>query len=346
MNNWNCASTPITVAAVPTAASPFPEPHDGRPRRTGIRRIRRRVRPRRPVLASASTTALLSVALGGSPAAAAATPNAVVTGTALRPGRPHRRRRPRPPVRRHDHRQRPLAARAVAVLRPDDRRRLRDRPHRGRLHPHQPPRRQRQHVAHRGAVRRHASTRRRSSRSSTDNDLALIKIDATGLAAATIGDSSTLQVGQTAIAIGSPLGTYTETVTQGIISATGRDITVTDEQTGRPTQLHDLLQTDAAINPGNSGGPLLNASGAVIGINTAVAASAEGLGFAIPISAASDADRPGPRARPGWIRLSVFLIAALTEPGDRARSRTHAASRRERGVTAGSARSAASRDVS
>jgi serine protease Do len=120
-----------------------------------------------------------------------------------------------------------------------------------------------------------------------DNDLALIKIDATGLAAATIGDSSKIQVGQTAVAIGSPLGTFTETVTKGIISATGRSITVQDEQTGRPVKLHDLLQTDAAINPGNSGGPLLDVSGAVVGINTAIAGNAEGLGFAIPINAAA-----------------------------------------------------------
>jgi serine protease Do len=121
-----------------------------------------------------------------------------------------------------------------------------------------------------------------------DNDLALIKIDASGLTAATLGDSAALEAGETAIAIGSPLGTYTETVTKGIISATGRDITVTDEGTGRPTRLHDLIQTDAAINPGNSGGPLLDATGAVVGISTAVAQSAEGLGFAIPIAAAAD----------------------------------------------------------
>jgi serine protease Do len=121
-----------------------------------------------------------------------------------------------------------------------------------------------------------------------DNDLALIKIEATGLTAATIGNSDALDVGQTAIAIGSPLGTYTETVTQGIVSGLDRDITVTDELTGRPTELHDLIQTDAAINPGNSGGPLLNAAGQVVGINTAVATSAEGLGFAIPIGAAAD----------------------------------------------------------
>jgi serine protease Do len=123
---------------------------------------------------------------------------------------------------------------------------------------------------------------------SATTDLALLKIDATGLAAATIGDSTAIQVGQTAIAIGSPLGTFTETVTKGIISGLGRTITVRDEQTGRPTDLTDLIQTDAAINPGNSGGPLLDASGAVVGVDTAVAGSAQGIGFAIPINAASD----------------------------------------------------------
>ncbi len=122
---------------------------------------------------------------------------------------------------------------------------------------------------------------------SDDHDLALIKIDATGLSPAVIGDSDALEVGQTAIAIGSPLGTFTETVTRGIISGTGRTITLGDEATGRPVTMTDLLQTDAAINPGNSGGPLLDATGAVIGINTAVSAEAEGMGFAIPISAAA-----------------------------------------------------------
>ena len=123
---------------------------------------------------------------------------------------------------------------------------------------------------------------------SPDKDLALIKVDANGLDAAKIGDSSAVQIGQTTLAIGSPLGTYTETVTRGILSGLGRDVTVQDEQTGRPTTLTGLMQTDAAINPGNSGGPLLDASGAVIGINTAVAASAQGLGFAIPINDAAD----------------------------------------------------------
>ena len=123
---------------------------------------------------------------------------------------------------------------------------------------------------------------------SDTQDLALIKVEATGLKAAKLGDSSKVVVGQTAIAIGSPLGTYTETVTKGIVSALDRQITVRDDQTGRPVTLSGLIQTDAAINPGNSGGPLLNAAGEVVGVNTATAASAEGLGFAIPIDKAAD----------------------------------------------------------
>ena len=120
-----------------------------------------------------------------------------------------------------------------------------------------------------------------------DKDLALIKIDATDLSPARIGDSDRIQVGQTAIAIGSPLGTYTETVTKGIISGLGRTITVRDELTGRPVTINDLIQTDAAINPGNSGGPLMDATGQVVGINPAVASQAQGLGFAIPIKDAA-----------------------------------------------------------
>ena len=122
---------------------------------------------------------------------------------------------------------------------------------------------------------------------SDDKDLALVKIDAHGLTPAVIGDSAALQVGQTLVAIGSPLGTFTESVTKGILSATGRTITVQDEVTRQPVTLTGLLQTDAAINPGNSGGPLLDANGRVVGINTAVSSGAEGLGFAIPIADAA-----------------------------------------------------------
>ena len=121
----------------------------------------------------------------------------------------------------------------------------------------------------------------------TTNDLALIKVDATGLTAAHIADSAGLQVGQTAIAIGSPLGTYTETVTRGIVSGLGREISVRDDTTGKVVDLKNLIQTDAAINPGNTGGPLLDATGNVIGMNTAVSVTAQGLGFAIPINDAA-----------------------------------------------------------
>jgi S1-C subfamily serine protease len=121
---------------------------------------------------------------------------------------------------------------------------------------------------------------------SDEQDLALVKAESRSLKAATIGNSAAIKVGQTAIAIGSPLGTYTETVTEGIISALNRDVTVTDELTRRPVTLHGLLQTDAAINQGNSGGPLLDAGGAVVGVNTAASSAAEGIGFAIPIAKA------------------------------------------------------------
>jgi serine protease Do len=123
---------------------------------------------------------------------------------------------------------------------------------------------------------------------SATEDLALVKVDASGLSPAKLGDDSKVVVGQTAIAIGSPLGTFTETVTKGIVSALDRQITVQDDQTGRPVTLSGLIQTDAAINPGNSGGPLLNAAGEVIGVNTATASTAEGIGFAIPIKQAAD----------------------------------------------------------
>ena len=115
----------------------------------------------------------------------------------------------------------------------------------------------------------------------TLTDLAIVKVDAAGLPSAPMGRSADIKVGQLAIAIGSPLGTYTSTVTTGIISATGRSI---DVEAG--VHLTNLIQTDAAINPGNSGGPLLDAAGQVIGINTAVEANSNGIGFAIPIDIA------------------------------------------------------------
>jgi S1-C subfamily serine protease len=121
------------------------------------------------------------------------------------------------------------------------------------------------------------------------HDIAVIKASGgSNLIPAMLGDSSKLEVGQTVLAIGSPLGEFTETVTEGIVSALDRSITVTDDLTGRPVNLSGLVQTDAAINPGNSGGPLINASGQVMGMNSALAGNSQGIGFAIPINAAKD----------------------------------------------------------
>jgi len=112
-------------------------------------------------------------------------------------------------------------------------------------------------------------------------DVAVVKIDANNLPTAKVGSSLNLIPGEWAIAIGNPLG-LDNTVTVGIISATNRS----SSQVGVPDKRVNFIQTDAAINPGNSGGPLLNSQGEVIGINTAIRAGAQGLGFAIPIETA------------------------------------------------------------
>lgn len=113
------------------------------------------------------------------------------------------------------------------------------------------------------------------------SDLAVIKIKGDDLPVAPLGDSSQVQVGDWAIALGNPLG-LDNTVTLGIISTLNRS----SAQVGIPDMRLDFMQTDTAINPGNSGGPLLNDCGEVIGINTAIRAGAEGIGFAIPIDKA------------------------------------------------------------
>jgi serine protease Do len=140
----------------------------------------------------------------------------------------------------------------------------------------------------------------------TLTDLAIVKVDASDLPAAPIGDSGELRPGQTAIVIGSPLGTFTNSVTSGVISALGRQLTVTDPVSGERRRLRNLIQTDAAINPGNSGGPLVNTSGAVVGVSTAFAEGAQGIFFAIPINIAkpimTQAIAGEPLTRP-WIGI-------------------------------------------
>lgn len=135
-----------------------------------------------------------------------------------------------------------------------------------------------------------------------DSDLAVLRISSsTRLPAVEMGNSDDIMIGETVIAIGNPFG-FSHTVTTGVISAVNRSIRTEDRE------YHEFIQTDASINPGNSGGPLLNINGDLIGINTAIYAKAQGIGFAIPISKAkrivSDLIRHGEVIQP-WVGLTV-----------------------------------------
>jgi Do/DeqQ family serine protease len=131
-------------------------------------------------------------------------------------------------------------------------------------------------------------------------DLAVIRIPGEGVVAARLGDSDRIEVGEWAIAIGSPFG-LEQTVTVGVVSATGRsEVGIVPNE--------NFIQTDASINPGNSGGPLLNARGEVIGINTAILSSGQGIGFAIPINTAQRVARAlisSGRVVRGWLGVSL-----------------------------------------
>lgn len=123
------------------------------------------------------------------------------------------------------------------------------------------------------------------------NDLAILKISpipTTSLKSLKLGDSSRLKLGQLVIAIGTPLGEFTNTVTKGIVSGLGRGITAGSPFEGFVEKLDNVIQTDAPISPGNSGGPLLNSKGEVIGINTAIAQEGQNIGFAIPVNVVKD----------------------------------------------------------
>ena len=116
-----------------------------------------------------------------------------------------------------------------------------------------------------------------------DLDLAIVKINGTGLNCIRLGDSDGIKIGQKAYAIGNPIGVeFQRTVTSGIISGINRTIKIDDES--GTSYMEDLIQTDATINPGNSGGPLINSAGEVIAINTVKITEAEGIGFAVPIN--------------------------------------------------------------
>jgi len=116
------------------------------------------------------------------------------------------------------------------------------------------------------------------------NDVAILKINASNLKPVEIGDSDNLKVGQMAIAIGTALGEFRNTVTVGVISGLGRGITAGSPFEGYAERLDNVIQTDAAINPGNSGGPLLNSGGQVIAVNVAISSEGQNIGFALPIN--------------------------------------------------------------
>lgn len=147
------------------------------------------------------------------------------------------------------------------------------------------------------------------------NDIAILSIKNApvgGLPEVTLGSSSNLQVGQSVIAIGTALGEFRNTVTTGVVSGLGRGITAGSSFEGFAERLDNVIQTDAAINPGNSGGPLLNASGQVIGIDTAVSQQGQNIGFAIPIDLVKDSlnnfNKTGQFARP-FLGVSYNIIS-------------------------------------
>ncbi len=152
----------------------------------------------------------------------------------------------------------------------------------------------------------------------TSTDVAVLKIEATGLSAATLGDSDTLAVGELAVAVGNPLGTLSGTVTNGIISAVNRSVEVESNEMS-------LIQTDAAISPGNSGGGLFNGQGELIGIvnaksgsttDTGEATNAEGLGFAIPINTAMDIAQD--LIENGYVKRPALGVTVVTVTQDNA----------------------------
>ena len=116
------------------------------------------------------------------------------------------------------------------------------------------------------------------------NDIAVVKINAKGLPAVRLGNSSKLEPGQTVLAIGNALGMFSNTVSKGIISGLSRKISASLGTGGQMEHLRGVLQTDVAINQGNSGGPLINLEGEVVGINTAIIYGAQNIGFSIPIN--------------------------------------------------------------
>lgn len=145
------------------------------------------------------------------------------------------------------------------------------------------------------------------------NDVAIIRIEAKNLPTVRFGDSDRIAIGQTAIAIGNALSEFSNTVTRGIISGVNRRVIAGDADSSEV--IEEAIQTDAAINPGNSGGPLINISGEVIGVNTAVSREGQSVGFAIPSNTAKRAvesvKKNGRIVRP-WLGVRYVLVSKDT----------------------------------
>lgn len=141
-------------------------------------------------------------------------------------------------------------------------------------------------------------------------DIAVIKIEATGLSTVSLGNSDTLAIGQTVVAIGNALGEFKNSVTRGIVSGIKRRV-VAGLGGGGSEVIEEAIQTDAAINPGNSGGPLLNLKGEVVGINTAVNREGQAVGFALPINSVKNiiqsVEKYGRIVRP-WLGVRYILL--------------------------------------
>lgn len=116
------------------------------------------------------------------------------------------------------------------------------------------------------------------------HDIAIIKIEGKDFPVLSVGNSDSIQIGQTVIAIGNSLGEFSNTVSRGIISGLGRTVIAGSDFSAQSEKLSNIIQTDAAINPGNSGGPLININGEVVGMNVAMAKDAQNIGFALPIN--------------------------------------------------------------
>lgn len=147
-------------------------------------------------------------------------------------------------------------------------------------------------------------------------DVAVIKIDGSGFPILPLGNSDSLQIGQTTIAVGNSLGEFTNSVSRGIVSGLKRNVNAGSGLAGDTERLTDIIQTDAAINPGNSGGPLIDINGNVIGINVARAQGAEGIGFALPINQAKrlvDQVKSGAQIKVPFLGVRYIAIDPLVQ---------------------------------